>query len=78
MVTACDSALPLSPFATITQLFLTPVDSDLRAFLEEAHALITQCPSLVDAVEADLDRHALNKKATRLADKQWLAQRSAL
>ena len=78
MVTACGSALPLSPFATITQLFLTPVDSDLRAFFEEAHALITQCPSLVDAVEADLDRHALNKKATRLADKQWLVQRSAL
>lgn len=69
--------LPHSPFAPIVPLFLTPVDSDLHTFLEEAHALIAQFPRLVDAVEADLDQHALRKKALRAADAQWLANRTA-
>jgi hypothetical protein len=66
-------AVPLYPFRPIAYLFLDPVDSDLRAFLEEAHALIQGCPPLVEAVERDLDAHALRKKAVRAADAQWLA-----
>ena len=70
--------LPTSPFAPITSLFLVPGDSDLHAMLIEAHALIEECPRLVMAVEEDLDRHALRKKAARVADAQWEASRTAL
>lgn len=66
-------AVPTSPFAPVTALFLTPADSDLREVLEQAHALIESCPALVDLVEADLETHALRKKALRVADKEWLA-----
>ncbi len=70
--------VPASPFSPISQLFLVPPgDSDLRAFLGEAHTLIEASPRLVDAVETDLDRHALRKKAARVADARWLAKRTA-
>lgn len=68
--------LPPSPFSPIVPLFLEPVDSDLRAFLTEVHALVEGAPRLVEAVEADLDAHALRKKATREADKAWLANQT--
>jgi len=67
--------IPSSPFSPITPLVLGPVDSDLYAFLEEAHALIQQSPALVEAVERDLDAHALRKKAIRVADAKWLSNR---
>lgn len=69
-------ALPNSPFAPIVPLFLAPVGSDLQVFLKEAHALIESFPELLSAIEADLDAHALRKKALRVADAQWLAQRT--
>jgi Transposase DDE domain len=69
-------ALLASPFSPITPLFLDAVDSDLRAFLEEAHALILEFPSLLQAVEKDLDAHGLRKKAVREADAQWLANQT--
>lgn len=69
-------AVPRSPFAPVPVLFLTPADSDLREFLEQAHALIESCPTLIDHVEADLDAHALGKKALRVADDQWLSSRN--
>jgi hypothetical protein len=65
-------AVPASPFAPITTLFLSPVDSDLYAVLIEAHALINETPSLVKAIEKDLDAHGLCKKALRVADEEWL------
>lgn len=68
--------VPASPFSPITSLFLDPVNSDLYAFLEEVHALIKQFPSLVEAVEKDLDAHGLRKKAVRVADAEWLANRT--
>lgn len=67
---------PTSPFAPVMPLFLMPVDSDLQAFLREAHALLESCPSVVELVEADLDRHGRSKKATRVADAQWMAERN--
>lgn len=70
------STVPASPFSPITPLFLKPVDSDLYAFLEEVHALIQQFPSLVEAVDKDLDAHGLRKKAMRVADAKWLANRT--
>lgn len=69
--------IPNSPFAPIAQLFLVPGDSDLRTFLDEAHALIKQSPQLVKAVDADLDQHALRKKATRIADANWYENQTA-
>jgi hypothetical protein len=57
-------------------LFLAPADSDLQAFLEEAHSLILGCPSLVAAVERDLDQHGLRKKEIRVADAKWNAGRT--
>jgi len=73
-----DPRLPPSPFSPIAPLFLEPVDSDLYAFLEEVHALIQQFPSLLEAVENDLDAHGLRKKAIRVADAQWHASRTPL
>jgi len=69
-------AVPVFPFSPITPLFLGPVDSDLRVFLDEAHSLIQGEPSLVEAVEKDLDAHGLRKKAMRVDDTQWLAQQT--
>ena len=69
-------AVPASPFTPIAPLFLGPVDSDLYAFLDEAHALIEEAPSLVEAVEKDLDAHGLRKKTLRVADAEWLANRT--
>lgn len=70
-----DQAVPTSPFTPISSLFLAPADSDLYAFLDESHALFRQFPSLIDDVEKDLDAHALRKKAVRVADAEWFANR---
>jgi hypothetical protein len=68
---------PHSPFTPIIPLILDPAESDLYDFLEEIHAFIMQFPDLLEAVDKDLDAHALRKKALREADKQWLARRTA-
>jgi IS5 family transposase len=68
--------VPRFPFSPIVPLFLVPVDSELHAFLEEVHALIQSAPSLVDAVQKDLDAHGLRKKAVREADKEWIANQT--
>jgi hypothetical protein len=57
-------------------LFLEPADSDLYDFLKEAHAIIQKSPSILEAVDKDLDAHALRKKAVRIADAEWLDQHS--
>jgi len=69
-------AVPASPLDPITPLFLGPVDSLLSAFLKEAHGLIQGEPSLVEAVERDLDAHGLRKKAMRVADARWLEEQT--
>ncbi|MEE8346580.1 MAG: transposase [Dehalococcoidia bacterium] len=71
-----DREVPTSPFNPISPLFLAPADSDLYAFLGEAHALFQQFPSLVDDVEKDLNTHALRKKAVRVADAVWFENRT--
>jgi IS5 family transposase len=68
--------VPASPFSPIAPLFLEPVDSDLCAFIEEVHALVQESPSLIEAVEKDLDGHGLRKKAVRVADAEWFANRT--
>jgi IS5 family transposase len=58
-------------------LFLVAADSDLLRFLQEAHGLLVGCPSLLERAEADLDAHGCGKKALRLADAEWRAERTA-
>lgn len=69
--------LPPMPFAAFPMLLLVAVDSDLLRFLQEAHALLAGCPSLIERAEADLDAHGRRKKALRVADAAWRARRTA-
>lgn len=70
--------VPTSPFAPILPLFLATADSELFALLQEVHALVQDAPSLLVAIENDLDAHALQKKAARVADARWYANRTRL
>jgi IS5 family transposase len=76
MTSKCLPKVPNSPFASIVPLFIETVDSDLFCFLEELHNLIQQSPALLEALEKDLDAHALGKKADRIAEAQWYDNRS--
>jgi hypothetical protein len=67
----------MMPFAAVPKLFLVAGDSDLLRFLQEAHALLAGCPSLIERAEADLDAHGCRKKALRVADAAWRAERTA-
>jgi IS5 family transposase len=70
--------LPTAPFAAVPMLFVAAaIDSDLLLFLQEAHGLLAGCPELVASVEADLDAHGCRKKALRVADATWQAERTA-
>ncbi|MBM4320717.1 MAG: hypothetical protein FJ125_12360 [Deltaproteobacteria bacterium] len=69
---------PTSPFAPVPMLFLATVDSELQAFLQEAHGLLVRNPALIARAEADLDAHGCGKKALRLADAAWRAERTGL
>jgi IS5 family transposase len=69
--------LPTTPFAAVPMIFLVAGDSDLLLFLQEAHDLLVGCPGLIERAEADLDAHGCRKKALRVADAAWLAERTA-
>ena len=69
--------LPTTPFAAVPLLFLMAGDSDLLLFLQEAHDLLAGCPGLIARAEADLDAHGCGKKALRIADAAWRAERVA-
>jgi hypothetical protein len=68
----------MSPFTPVLQLFLSAPDTELMSFLQQAHELLSHFPGLLASAEADLDAHARGKKALRLADATWKAQRTAL
>ena len=68
---------PTTPFGAVPLLFLVAADSDLLMFLQEAHGLLVGCPTLIERAEADLDAHGCGKKALRLADEVWRAERTA-
>jgi hypothetical protein len=70
--------LPTTPFAALPLLFLVSGDSDLLDALREAHGLLVAFPELIRRAEADLDAHGCSKKALRLADAAWRAERTAL
>jgi len=53
-------------------LFIPAPDTDFGGFLAEIEGLAAFAPEIVAAVEADLDRHAREKKMLRLADRKFL------
>lgn len=70
-------SVPVAPFAPVHPLFLeAAVDSEFFAFLQEAHRLVEGDPTILDAIDADLDLHGLQKKALRIQDAQWIESQS--
>ena len=67
----------MAPFGAVPMLFMVVADSDLLLFLREAHGLLAGCPALIERIEADLDAHGCGKKALRVADAAWQADRTA-
>lgn len=65
-----------TPFNPVPLLFLTPPDSDLSGFLQEAHRLVEREPEIIERIDVDLDRHGQEKKALRLQDAQWWQART--
>ena len=63
-------------FRAVPLLFLSPPNSELLSFLEEADRLVQREPHVLQLIEADLDRHGKAKKALRLLDAQWRQARS--
>ena len=77
MPSSAGMMLPTTPFSPVRVLFLSVPDSDLLRFVEEVHAVVVGCPSLVGLVDADLDAHGLAKKTLRVADAAWAAGQTA-
>ncbi len=65
-------SLPTVPFAPVPLLFLrAPSESDFFTFLDEAHRIVAGEPTILAAIDADLDLHGQRKKALRIQDEQW-------
>ena len=64
--------LPAAPFAPRPVLFLeAPEESEFFTFLQEAHRLVAGDPTILDAIDADLDLHGQRKKSLRIQDAHW-------
>ncbi|MBI3734553.1 MAG: transposase [Chloroflexi bacterium] len=64
--------VPTAPFAPVPLLFLAPPrDSEFYTFLQEVHRIVAGDPTILAAIDADLDLHGQRKKALRIADAQW-------
>ncbi len=64
------------PFNLVSLMFVAPPDSELFAFLQEAHRLVDREPQILKRIDADLDRHGQEKKALRLEDAEWQQART--
>lgn len=62
-------------FDPVPLTMLCPPDSELAAFLQEAHRLLEREPEIVARIEADLDLHGKRKKSLRLQDAEWIRSR---
>lgn len=70
-------SIPPAPFDPVYLLFLeAPPNSEFFAFLQETHQLVEKNPTILDAIDADLDLHGQRKKALRIQDAQWNAAQS--
>jgi len=55
----------------VNRLFLEIADSDFAAFMKECDKFIDRHPVILDAIGADLERLAKEKKKGRLEDRRW-------
>ena len=70
-------SVPAAPFTPVPLLFLVPPpDSEFFEFMREAHQLVAGAPTILEAIDADLDLHGQRKKALRVQDKQWSEARN--
>jgi Transposase DDE domain len=58
----------ISPHA---YLFVTPPNSELTRFIEQALRLVEYEPQILSLIQQDMERHGLEKKSSRLADRHW-------
>lgn len=58
----------ISPHA---YLFVMPPNSELTRFIEQVLRLVAYEPQILSLIQKDLERHGLEKKSRRLADRQW-------
>lgn len=64
--------VPVTPFAPVPLLFLeAPENSEFFTLLQESHRLVVSNPTILAAIDADLDLHGQRKKALRIQDAQW-------
>ncbi|NOQ22730.1 MAG: hypothetical protein GQ565_08810 [Candidatus Aegiribacteria sp.] len=56
---------------TFPTLFPVEVDTNFSDILREGFALLNKDPDILKRIEHDLDCYAMQKKARRLADKDW-------
>lgn len=72
---ACAAQKKIAERVCVGNLILPVPETDFRDFLDEVDELARFAPEIIDAVEADLDVHAREKKGLRLADKEFFASR---
>ena len=74
---ACATQNTLADKSPISNLFLPVPDTDFREFLEEVENLGRFAPTIIEAIEKDLDANAREKKKVRLEDRKFYASRTA-
>ena len=68
---ACATQKTIADAAPISNLFLPVPDTDFRDYLAEMAELARFAPEIIEAIEDDLDAHALAKKKLRLEDRKF-------
>jgi len=56
----------------IPYLLLPVPDTDFREYLDEVKSLAKSFPEIITSIDSDLEKHAKQKKALRLADQQFI------
>ena len=74
---ACATQNTPADQSPISNLFLPVPDTDFREFLEEVEKLGRFAPTIIEAIEKDLDANAREKKKLRLEDRKFYESRTA-
>jgi len=74
---ACATQNTIAEQSSISNLFLPVPDTDFREFLEEVEKLGHFAPTIIEAIEKDLDAHARKKKQLREEDRKFLEGQTA-
>ena len=56
----------------IPYLLLPVPDTDFREYLDEVKSLAKSFPDIITSIDSDLENHAKQKKALRLADQKFI------